>query len=328
MSAVFVSIVVGIAVFISLNSLLELNFVSDLRIFFSSLFSSLWGHLEQYNRKRRSERIKRESVVTSKEDVAVKYNRFVDDFLKSLNLNIPLETVTSIIAIFFAIIVIISTFFLKDISVSVILAVSIIIALFTWFARETRVRRAMRAEAIADAEDAICPYAKDGVFIAITRVMESEEYIHKSIRPYFREFIDNYEMRGYSFRQAMTQLNRQLGSRFDNFAEKAIIFEYNERKGMSDVFLDIVDENAVVREINAKKEELFRKMNRDFLMKTLLIILFFIYALTVKDFRNFMLNTTAGKLINSICLNVICISFAWGQMLQSSLEMKRQSTKG
>jgi hypothetical protein len=125
----------------------------------------------------------------------------------------------------------------------------------------------------------------------------------------------------------MLQLNRQLGPRFDNFAEKAIIFEYNERKGMADIFLDIVDENAVNREINAKKEELFKKMTRDFLMKTLIIVLFFIYALSVKEFRDFMVFTTPGKFINSLCLNVICITFAWGQALQGTVDFKRQNAK-
>jgi len=319
--------VVGLAVFASLSSLLGINIIVDIRSFLRELFTSLWGHLEQYNRKRRSERIKRENIVQRKEDLIVKYNRLVDEFLRSFNLGIPLETATSLIAIIFALAVIVSTFFLQDVTVSLIMSVSIMIAIFTWFSRESRVRRAVRAEAISDAEDAICPLARDGVLVAIKKVMEADEYIHRDIRPYFREFIDNCEIRGYSFRQAMAQLNRQLGSRFDNFAEKAVIFEYNERKGMADIFLDIVDENAVIREINAKKEGIFKKMNRDFLMKTLIIILFFIYALSVRDFRDFMILTTPGKFINSLCLNVICISFAWGQALQSSLELKRQGPK-
>jgi hypothetical protein len=289
---------------------------------------SLWGNLESYNRKRRTERIKRENIVRRKEDMAVRYNRLVEEFLKSFNLGIPLETATSLIGIAFAVIVIFSTLFLRDVTVSLIISVSVMIALFTWFSRESLIRRTARSEAIADAEDAICPLARDGVLLAIKKVMETEEYIHKDIRPYFKEFVDNCEMQGYSFRQAMWQLNLHLGSRFDNFAEKAIIFEYNDRNVMADVFLYIGDENAVLREINAKKEDLFRKMNRDFFMKTLLIILFFLYALTVREFRDFMLFTTIGKFINALCLNVICICFAWGQALQASLELKRQQPKG
>jgi len=180
---------------------------------------------------------------------------------------------------------------------------------------------------IADAEDAICPLAREGVLVAIKNIMENEAAIHKSIRPYLHEFIDNCEIGGYSFRQAMTLLNRRLGPRFDNFAKKAIIFEYNERRGMADIFMDIVDENAVVREINARKEEQFRKMNRDFIIKIVIIVLFFIYALSVREFREFMLFTGAGKFINALCLNVICISFAAGQSLQGALDLKRREGK-
>ncbi|GHU50719.1 hypothetical protein AGMMS49975_02320 [Clostridia bacterium] len=328
MSPFFAGLLVSVVVFCTLNQLLELRFFADTRKFFNELFDSLWGHLERYNRKRRSERIKRENIVRQKENLIVKYNRLIDEFLHSFNMSFTIEMATSLIAAVFAILVIISSMFLKDITISFILTVSIMIALFTWFSIESRRKRAARAESIADAEDAICPLARDGVLIAVKKVMETEEYIDEDIRPYFREFIDNCETRGYSFRQAMTQLNRHLGARFDNFAEKAIIFEYNERKGMADIFHDIVDENAVVREMNTKKEDMFKRMDRDFLMKTLLIILFFIYALSVPEFRDFMLNTTAGKFINSLCVNIICISFAWGQHLQGSLELKRQKPKG
>ena len=324
MSLWFISFVAGLAVFASLSSLFELNFLHEIQQLFRDLLTSMWGHLEKYNRKRRSERIKRENIARRKEDLVVKYNRLVDDFLKSFNLSVPLETATSLIAILFALVIISLTLFLREVTISFMVAVSLMITLFTWFSFTARVRRSARAEAIADAEDAICPLARNGVLIAIKSVMETDEYIHKSIQPYFQEFIDNCETRGYSFRQAMRQLNRQLGSRFDNFAEKAIIFEYNERKGMADIFLDIVDENSVTREINAKKEQLFKKMNRDFMMKCMLIVLFFTFAVTVQGFREFMIFTTPGRFINSLCLNAICIAFAWGQSLQSSLELGRK----
>lgn len=88
---------------------------------------------------------------------------------------------------------------------------------------------------------------------------------------------------------------------------------------MADIFLDIVDENAVLREINSKKERIFRKMNRDFMFKTGIIVLFFLYALTVKDFRQFMLVSNVGKLINTVLISVICLSFARSQVLQGNV---------
>jgi hypothetical protein len=88
---------------------------------------------------------------------------------------------------------------------------------------------------------------------------------------------------------------------------------------MADIFLDIVDENAVLREINSKKDRIFRKMNRDFLLKTGIIVLFFLYALSVHDFRQFMLFSNFGKLINTVLISVICLSFARTQVLQGNL---------
>ena len=120
----------------------------------------------------------------------------------------------------------------------------------------------------------------------------------------------------------MEILNKQLGPKFDNFAKKAIVFEYNERKGMADIFLDVMDDNAILREINRKKNKAFRKMNRDFMLKTLVIALFFLYALTVPEFKDFMIGTNAGKIINTVLLSIVCVSFARCQALQGDLETR------
>ena len=230
-----------------------------------------------------------------------------------------LESFTSILCILFAISVLVIVVFMQNITLSVVIAISIFIGMLTYFVMQSKSIKAERLENIMDAEDLICPLAREGVLVAIKKVMESDEYINPNIRPYFQQFIDNCENNGYSFKQAITLLNRQLGPKFDNFTKKAIVFEYNERKGMADIFLDIVDENAVLREINSRKDRIFRKMNRDFIIKTVIIILFFIYSLTVEGFREFMLYNDLGKVINTVLISAICLSFARCQALQGNL---------
>lgn len=327
MSSVIIAIVLGIVVFVILNAVLDLNIYSAVKLFFIKLFDEIAENLGQYNFKRRTARLKRESITVQKENIFVKYNRLVENVLVDFNLEkqFTLESFTSLLCILFAVIVLVATFFIQDVTISLLIAVSLLIGLFSYFSMQSRIIRVRRAEMISAAEDAICPMASEGVLVAIKKALDTEGYIHKSIRPYFYEFVDNCDVRGYSFRQAMTLLNRRLGPRFDNFAKKAIIFEYNERKGMADIFMDIVDENAVVREINTKKEAQFRKMNRDFILKTVIIVIFFIYALTITEFRNFILFSSVGQFINAITLNVICISFAMSQALQGSLELKRRN---
>lgn len=324
-----IGLMLGLSVFIVINVYFELQIVSSIKGFLINMFDEMAENLGRFNFKRRTSRLKRESIAVQKENIFIKYNRFMENILVDFGLDkqLTLESLTSLIAMLFAVCILIITLFVQDLTFSFLIAISMMIGLFTYFSMQSRIIRVRRAEMIADAEDAICPLAHEGVLVAIKKIMENEGYIHKSLHPYFFEFIDNCDVGGYSFRQAMTLLNQRLGSGFDNFAKKAVIFEYNERKGMADIFMDIVDENAVVREINAKKEEQFRKMNRDFIMKIAIIVLFFLYALSIKEFREFMLLSSAGKLINSICLNVICISFAMGQSLQGTLELKRRDAR-
>lgn len=316
---IIISIFMGLAAFTVFNAVFEVKFFQGIGSFFFDIINILAEHLGRYNTMRYLERIKKERIVKRKENIFVKYNRLVEGLILDFNMPLTLESFTSLLCICFAITVLIIVFFMQNVTLSLVMAISIFIGLLTYFVMQSKAIKAERLENIMDAEDLICPLARDGVLIAIKKVMESEEYISPNIRPYFQQFIDNCENNGYSFRQAIKILNRQLGPKFDNFAKKAVVFEYNERKGMADIFLDIVDENAVLREINSRKERIFRKMNRDFLFKTAIIALFFFYALSVKEFRIFMMLNNFGKLINTVLISVICLSFAKCQALQGNL---------
>ncbi len=314
-----VSLSLGIVTFFFINIFFGIRFFDGFLLFFLKAFDGVAEKIGNYNTTRQVERLKKEKIIKQKESVITKYNKLVDNMILDFNLPLTLESFNSILCICFAIAVLIIVIFMKNITLSVVIAVSAFIGILTLFVMQSKALKSEKLESIMDAEDIICPIAREGVLVAIKKVMESDEYISSNIRPYFRQFIDNCENNGYSFKQAITILNKQLGSKFDNFTKKSITFEYNERKGMADIFLDIVDENAVLREMNAKKDRIFRKMNKDFLLKTVIIVLFFLYALTINDFKNFMIDSDFGRIINTILISVICLSFAKCQSLQSDL---------
>lgn len=318
-TALIISLTMGVAAFALFNAVFEVDFFKGIGKFFLDMIDTLAEHLGKYNTKRYVERVKKERIVRQKENIYAKYNRLVEGLILDFNMPLTLESFTSLLCICFAITVLIIVVFMQSVTLSVVITIAIFIGLLTYFVMQSKSIKAEKLENIMDAEDIICPLARDGVLIAIKKVMESDEYISPNIRPYFQQFIDNCESNGYSFKQAITLLNRQLGPKFDNFTKKAVVFEYNERKGMADIFLDIVDENAVLREINNRKERIFRKMNRDFLLKTVIIVMFFIYALSVEEFRQFMLFSDFGKFINTVLISVICLSFARCQALQGNL---------
>ena len=314
-----ISCVLGIATFIFCVLFFDIKVLDGAYKLVMDMASTLLEHIQDYNKKRYIERIKKEKIVIEKENIFAKYNRLVEGLIKDFNIPLTLESFTSLLCIMFMVGVLITVLFMKSVGLSVVVTVSVFIGILTFFVMKSKIIKNELLESIMDAEDLICPLAREGVLVAIKKVMESDEYIAPNIRGYFAQFIDNCEQNGYSFKQAILLLNRQLGSKFDNFTKKAIIFEYNERKGMADVFLDIVDENAVLREINAKKQRIFRKMNRDFLIKTFIIVVFFIYALSVKEFREFSMNTEMGRMINTVIISVICLSFARCQSLQGDI---------
>ncbi len=316
---VLLALAIGVMAFISINIFFNIRFFEGVRTFFLNLLDDLLDGVNKYNTKKYIERRKKETIVKSKENLISKYNSLVENAIIDFHLPLTLESFTSTLLVAFIIVVLLILILMQNVTLSLVIAISVFIGVATLFVMRSQSLRAEKMESIMDAEDIICPLAHEGVLVAIKQVMKNDEYIHKNIRPYFAQFISNCENNGYSFRQAMEILNRQLGHKFDNFAKKAIIFEYNERKGMADIFLDVVDENAILREINVRKDKAFRKMNRDFLMKTLIIILFFLYALTIPEFKAFMIDTTAGKAINTILVSVVCLSFARCQSLQGNL---------
>lgn len=315
------ALAVAVMAFVFINVFFNIRFFEGLRKFFLDLFETLLEGIGSYNTRKHIERRKRESIIREKETVISKYNRMVENIILDLNLPLTLESFTSTLCVSFVVVVLVVLIFMENVTLSVVIAISVFIGISTLFVMRSQRVKAEKLEQIMDAEDIICPLAHGGVFVAIKSVMQNDDYIHRNIRPYFAQFINNCENNGYSFKQAMEILNRQLGHKFDNFAKKAIVFEYNERKGMADIFLDVVDENAILREINIKKEKAFKKMNRDFLLKTLIIAVFFLYALTIPDFKTFMIDSTAGRAINTILISVICLSFARCQSLQGNLEI-------
>ena len=323
-SSIILDLSISVMVFVFINVFFNIRFFEGFRKFFTNIIDAILDAVKKHNTRKYVQRRKKEAITISKENIISKYNRFVENLIIDLSLPLTLESFTSTLCVGFVILVLIALVFMKNVTLSLVAAISIFIGLATLFVMRSQKLKSEKMESIMDAEDIICPLAHEGVFTAIKKVMQNDDYIHESIRPYFAQFINNCENNGYSFKQAMEILNRQLGGKFDNFSKKAIIFEYNERKGMADIFMDVVDENAILREINIKKDKVFRKMNRDFLIKTLIIVIFFLYALTIPDFKAAMLGTTAGKVINTALISVICLSFAKCQSLQGNLEVGGQ----
>ncbi len=278
--------------------------------------------IASYNTRKAIERLKRNKIQKGRRNIITRYNSLAEELIEDYKLPITLEGFNTFVAVIFAILISAAFLLFKNITLSVLASLSMLVAGFTYFMMQSRMAESAKIEAIMDAEDLLCPLARDGVLVAVKKILESQDFISPLIRHYFVQFVDNCENHGYTFKRAMEVLNRNLGPKFKSFAEKAVIFEYNERKGMADIFLDIVEENAALREINARKNRIFREMNREFIIKSSLILLFVFYSMTGQSLREFMLGTDLGRAINGIAVIAVCLSFARCQYLQRDISIK------
>ncbi|MBJ8193321.1 hypothetical protein JDS79_42060, partial [Bacillus cereus] len=87
-----------------------------------------------------------------------------------------LESFNSLLSICFAILALVLILFMQNITFSVVLAISFFIGLLTYFVMQSKAIKAEKLEHIMDAEVIICPLAREGVLVAIKKVMESDEY--------------------------------------------------------------------------------------------------------------------------------------------------------
>jgi len=84
----------------------------------------------------------------------------VENIIFDYNLPLTLEGFNSFISILFAILVLIVVLFLKDITLSALVSISLLVGAITYFTMRSRNLKAAKIESIMDAEDLICPLAR------------------------------------------------------------------------------------------------------------------------------------------------------------------------
>jgi hypothetical protein len=148
---------------------------------------------------------------------------------------------------------------------------------------------------IMDTEDLIAMDIRGGVYNSILRYHKS---FHPNIKPYFEEFIDNIQNKGYGFRDSMLLLNGRLGQNFTSFAQKAILYEAKADKDMDDVFSSVVEINRYKRTLRYENNEKFSKLRLEFLISVGIIGAYGFFSIWTDPFlANFFKHSLLGKFL-------------------------------
>ena len=68
--------------------------------------------------------------------------------------------------------VLVIVMFLRNITLSAFVSISILVGFITFFTMQSRQAKSAKIECIMDAEDILCPLAREGVLVAIKKVLE------------------------------------------------------------------------------------------------------------------------------------------------------------
>lgn len=184
-----------------------------------------------------------------------------------------------------------------------------IVGVFAVMYTKANVAHDTRIESVIEAENIICNNIKVGVVVA---VRDSLDTLPKSVKPYFKDFVDNVEQKNYHIKTALLELNARLGSVADDFIKKCIVFELEEEHGIAGMFADIVEINNINMEMRVQMKRKFEEVKTDFIIGASGIFAFLGGVIAIfANVREFYFTTWIGQLILAIDILLLVLEFVY-----------------
>lgn len=230
---------------------------------------------------------------------SVKSYRFLNDMITDLNLDTtgitPYEFAVFIVIGSLITTIIITQLFFTTYAVAIVLFPIILVTVVCIMYTRGNLAHDRRISAVIESENIICNNIKDGVVAAVKMNIN---IIPEEVRPYFRDFIDNVEVKNYHVKTALLELNMRLGSMADDFIKKCIVFELEEEHGVSEMFGDIVELNNIKSDLRVKmKHRLDEVVNEIKISAAIIFVFLFGVIVVYPDVRDIYFSTFFGNML-------------------------------
>lgn len=203
-----------------------------------------------------------------------KYQILLNDILLDLGwkqMGVTIEGLSVMIVILTGLICIAGWFFIRSIiGVAVLGITTYVVAVAALFSLSRSAHRNRKALLIA-AEDLLCANMSKGLTIAIR---DNINQIDPEIRYEFQCYLNDVDC-NMPILEAIDRLNDRLGSKFDNFCEKAKDISINYQPGAEDAFLFNISSNAIETELDNEIYEATMNANMDYFATLALLVIFF-----------------------------------------------------
>jgi hypothetical protein len=243
----------------------------------------------------------------------VKLYRFLSELIIDLGLIdtgiTPYELLTLTCIIVFLVVTILCKMLFGSLLISALMSPIAIVGTFCVMYTKANITHDARIEAVIEAENIICNNIKVGVVVA---VRESLDVIPKSVRPDFKDFIDNVEQKNYHIKTALLELNARLGSVADDFIKKCIVFELEEEHGIAGMFQDLVEINNIQSELRTAMKREFERVKTDFVVGASMIFAFLAGVIALyPTVRTFYFKTAIGQFILAVDALLLILEYVY-----------------
>lgn len=262
------------------------------------------------------ERIGRGSTGTAK-----RYRDLIQNVIISLKLTgLSVENFTTLFLFVGLVFWIIAATFFESVIIGLMVAIPSIFAVIALVLSSTKTSVRANDNRVMDSLDLICPSVEHSVVTAIRQNMGAFD---PKVRIHFKNFILDIDTRDLSLREAITELNRKLGPRFDEFARKTLIFHDAGDEGMQEIFMDVVEINAFTRAINAKADIIYKETNFNMLGSSAIVLAFLVYTYTNPITGQIMRDTFVGRFFVALALAIVIMAYAMSQITQMSIDYEK-----
>lgn len=237
----------------------------------------LFGKTEEaVSRANESMRAKtaRMSREAKKKSWSYKYQMLINDILLDLGwkqMGVTVEGLTILVLIATLMIEVLGWIVFKNLFMLIIVGIAayamILAILFTLSRSAHRTRKAL----LIAAEDLLCANMSKGLTYAIRANINQ---IDVEIRDEFQAYLNDIDCNMPTV-DAIDRLNDRLGSKFDNFCEKAKDITENYQPGAEDSFMFNISSNAIETELDNEIYEANSKANMDYFATLILLVIFF-----------------------------------------------------
>lgn len=286
------------------------DYISMARKFFNKTIRFLGGRInlaeERYHR----------NVMIGKfnsKSKKVKHYRFLNDLIIDLELKprgcTPYEFLWTLIIGSVLVATLAATLIFNNtlliLPISIIAFIGITCGLYT----KANLAHDRRIEAVLESENVICNNIKDGVVVAARNAIN---LMPLEVRDVYRDFIDDVESKNYHIKDALMELNNNLGSIADDFIKKCIVLETEEEKGIAGMFQDIVEINNIKSEIRTDMKRKFEKVAREFMLSVGAIMILMGGEIALYEILfNFYIKNGIGQIILLLDVLVLILEFVY-----------------